>query len=124
MARNQKNFQLFTYVDDNALSWNMRGEDGGAAAGVDGHAALVAGQPRWERQTKRMHCRKVIFHDPVTFRTIDPIIYTPTAYAAIHKGDILAVQVTGLATTVNYECIAKVPEKQPRDAGARQLADS
>jgi hypothetical protein len=124
MARNQKNFNLFTYVDDNGLSWNMRGEDGGAGAGVDGHAVFVAGQPRWERQTKRMHARKAIYQDAVTFRTVDPIIYTPTAYNAIAKGDVLAVLVAGLATTVNYTCIGKSPEKQPRDSASRQLADS
>jgi len=124
MARNQKNFQLFTYVDGDGTHWNMRGEDGGAAAAIDGHAPLVAGQPRWERQTKRMHARRIVYQDPVTFRTVDPIIYTAAAYDAIHKGDVLPVQVTGLATTVNYTCIAKIPERQPRDAPARQLADA
>ena len=123
MARNQKNFQLFTYVDDNARSWNLRGEDGGAAAAVDDHAAFGATQPRWPRSSRRMHPRKIIYQDAVTFRTIDPIFYTSTAYNAVAIGDIVSVPVTGLATNVNYTAIVKVPEKQPRTAGARQLAD-
>lgn len=122
MARNQKNFQNFLYVDDNGDSWNKRGEDGGAAAAVDGHAALDATKPFWEDHA-RMRVRRIIYTDPTTGRTIDPIFYTPTAYNAVALGDTVAVQVSGLATTVNYAASKKVPEKQPSRRAARQLPD-
>jgi hypothetical protein len=121
MARNQKNFQNFLYIDDNDVHWTKRGEDGGDAAAVDGHAA-GDGSPTWV-DSSRMKVRRVIYQDPTTFRTVNPIIYTPTAFAAIALGDILAVQVEGLATTVNYNAVKKVGERQPSRGAARQLAD-
>jgi hypothetical protein len=122
MPRNQKNYDNFLYVDDNATDWTKRGESGGAAAAVDGHATGT-GAPTWI-DSSRMRVRRVVYQDPVTFRTIDPIIYTPTAYAAIALGDTLAVEVTGIATTVNYNATKKVGERQPSRGPSRQLADS
>lgn len=123
MARNQKNFDLQLYVDDNGDSWNKRGEVGGAAAGVDGHAALNPAFPVWI-DSGRQRVRRVVYMDPTTFRTVDPVFYTPAAYAAVAPGDVIAVQVEGLATTVNYAAVRKIPEKQPRRAASRQLADA
>jgi hypothetical protein len=71
-----------------------------------------------------MHVRKIIYQDPVTFRTIDPIFYTAAAFTTVALGDIVAVQVAGLATTVNYTAVKKVPEKQPSRGSSRQLADT
>lgn len=122
MARNQKNFNNFLYTDDNTVAWTKRGEDGGDAAGVDGHATGT-GAPTWI-DSSRMKVRRVIYQDPTTFRTVDPIIYTPTAFAAIALGDVLAVQVVGLDTTVNYSAVKKRAEKQPSRGVSRQLADS
>jgi hypothetical protein len=122
MARNQKNFQNFLYVDDNGVSWTKRGEDGGAAAAVDGHATGT-NAPTWINSS-RMRTRKIIYQDPVTFRTIDPIFYTATAFGAVALGDIVAVQVPGLATTVNYNAVKKLAEKQPARGTSRQLADT
>lgn len=121
MARNGKNFQNFLYVDDNAVHWTKRGEDGGAAAAVDGHATRD-GSPMWI-DSARMRARRIIYQDPTTFRTIDPIFYTAAAFAAVALGATLAVQVEGLATTVNYSAVKKVAEKQPARGAARQLAD-
>lgn len=124
MPRNQKNFGYQTYVDDDGTSWNKRGETGGAAAAVDGHAAAVASQPVWEERPHNT-VRKIIYMDPTTGRTVKPIFYTAAAYSAVALGDIVAVQVAGLATTVNYTAIQKVPEKK-RGAPVftRQLADA
>lgn len=122
MARNQKNFDNFLYTDDNAVDWTKRGESGGAAAAVDGHATGT-GAPTWI-DSSRMKVRRIVFQDPTTFRTIDPIIYTPTAYAAVDLGDVVAVQVEGLATTVNYAAVKKVGEKQPSRGPSRKLADA
>lgn len=124
MARNQKNFSYFTYVDDNADTWNVRGEDGGSGTAVDGHAALTAGAPVWGRNTTRRHVRFVEATDSTTFRKVRFIVYTPTAFAAIAGGDVIAVTVPGLATTVNYNVSAKIPEKQPIAAASRHLADT
>lgn len=122
MARNQKNFQNFLYVDDNGVSWTKRGESGGDATAVDGHASGT-NAPTWF-DSPRMRVRRIIYQDPVTFRTVDPIFYTAAAYAAVSLGATLAVQVEGLATTVNYNAVKKVPEKQPSRGPSRQLADS
>ena len=121
MARNQKNFDNFLYTDDNGVDWTKRGESGGDGSAVDGHATGTLA-PTWI-ESSRMRVRRVIYQDPTTFRTVDPIIYTPTAYAAIALGDIIAVQVEGLATTVNYTAIKKVAEKQPSRGVSRKLAD-
>lgn len=122
MPADQPNFNLFTYVDDNAVSWNKRGEDGGPAALVDGHASFGA-HPNWGKETRRHSVRKIIYQDGTTFRTVRSIFYTPTAYAAVALGDIIAVHVQGETTTVNYAAIKKVPERQPAAAGSRQLPD-
>jgi hypothetical protein len=122
MPADQPNFQLFTYVDDNGVSWNKRGESGGPAAAVDGHAVFGA-HPNWGRETSRHATRKIIYQDPTTFRTVRTIMYTPTAYAAVALGDIIAVHVQGETATVNYSAIKKVPERQPGAAASRQLAD-
>jgi|SRR6185503_2035047 len=122
MARNQKNFDNFLYVDDNAVSWTKRGESGGSATAVDGHATGT-GAPTWI-DSARMKVRRIVYQDSVTFRTVDPIIYTAAAYAAINLGDVVAVSVEGLATTVNYAAIKKVAERQPSRGVSRKLADS
>lgn len=121
MARNQKNFDNFLYVDDNGVSWTKRGESGGDASAIDGHATGT-GAPVWF-DSSRMKVRRIIFQDPTTFRTVNPIFYTAAAYAAVDLGDTLAVQVEGLATTVNYSAVKKIAEKQPSRGAARQLAD-
>jgi hypothetical protein len=121
MAANEKNFQNFLYVDDNGVSWTKRGEDGGAAAAVDGHAAGT-GDPTWINSS-RMRVRKIIYQNATNFRTVDPTFYTAAAFAAVALGDILAVQVPGSATTVNYVAVKKVAEKQPSRGASRQLAD-
>lgn len=123
MARNQKNFGMIDYVDDFATSYSVRGEIGGAFSAVDGHASTYA-FPAWGRQTKNRHVRTVEAQDPTTFRTVRGIVYTPTAYAAIDIGDTIAVQVAGLATTVNYLVSGKNPERQPKVHAPRPLADS
>src|SRR5258708_19023642 len=115
MARNQKNFQNFLYVDDNGDSWTKRGEDGGGAAAVDGHATFSAANRTWE-DSSRMKVRRILYQDPVTFRTADPIFYTAAAFAAVALGDIIAVDVQGDATTINYAAVKKLPERQPRRA--------
>jgi len=124
VARNQKNFRYFTYVDDSGVDWNKRGEDGGAAAAVDGHAASVASQQVWH-ETRHNHVRKIRYMDSATGRTVDPIFYTSTAYNAVALGDIIAVQVAGLATTVNYTAVQKLGEhRQGIPNFTRQLADT
>lgn len=122
MARNQKNFQNLLYVDDNGTSWTKRGESGGDAAAVDGHASGT-NAPTWI-DSSRMKVRRIIYQDPTTFRTVNPIFYTAAAYAAVALGDTLAVQVEGLATTVNYNAVKKQAERQPSRGPARQLADT
>lgn len=124
MARNQRNYSYFTYVDDNGTTWNVRGEDGGAFSLVDGHAAFTAGEPVWGANTRNRHVRYVEATDPTTFRKVRGVVYTAAAFAAIAGGDTVAVQVPGLATTVNYNVSAKIAEKQPIAAGSRHLADA
>lgn len=123
MPGNRKNFSYFTYTDDNAVDWNLRGEDGGAGSSVDGHSAFTAGAPVWTSNTKRHHVRYVEATDSATFRKIRFVVYTPTAFAAIAGGDAITVPVPGTATTVTYNVSAKIPERQPLAAASRHLAD-
>ncbi len=123
MAADQANRQLFTYVDDNGVSWNKIGADGGPASAVDGHAAFGA-NPNWGRETPRHSTRKIIYQDPTTFRTVTAIFYTAAAYAAVAVGtDTIAVHVPGETATVTYTAVKKVPERQPAARAARQDAD-
>lgn len=122
MAADQKNFQLYTYVDDNGVSWNKRGELDAARNAVDGNAAF-GNHPNWGRETSRHSVRKIIYQDATTFRTKKVIFYTAAAYAAVALGDIIAFHVEGEVAAVNYNAIKKVPERQPAAAGTRQLAD-
>jgi hypothetical protein len=119
----QKNFSFFEYVDDNAVNWCIRGEDGGAGSAIDGHATDHA-NPYWGRVTKRKSPRYAVFQDPVTFRTVKFIVYTPTAFALIGSGDTITVPVEGEATGVTYEFAARIPEKQSVPRASRHLADS
>ena len=124
MARNQKNFGLSAYIDDNAGNWNKRGETGGAFAGVDGHAASNATYNIWI-ESPRNRARTVTAMDATTGRTVKAVIYTPTAFGAIHKGDSVSVDVAGLATTVTYTVIAKNAERTPGVPNfTTQLADA
>lgn len=123
MPADQKNFQLFTYVDNNGVSWNKRGELDAVRNAVDGSSAFGA-NPAWGRETPRHRVRKMLYQDPTTFRTKTVIMYTAAAAAAITLGtDTLAFHVEGETGTVAYTAIQLIDEKQPRAAGSRQLAD-
>lgn len=121
MAADQKNFQNYLYVDDNAVHWTKRGEDESVRGAVDGHAS-AAGDPVW-RDGPRMRTRAVIYQDSTTFRTKRIVVYTPTAFAAISLGATLAFHVEGETGTVSYAAIKKEGEKQPGRGASRQLAD-
>ena len=123
MAADQKNFQLYTYLDDNAQSWNKRGELDADRNAVDGSTAFGA-HPAWGAESRRHRVRKAVYVDPTTFRSKTIIVYTPTAFAALTPGtSTLAFHVEGETATVTYTLASKIPEKQPAAAGSRQLAD-
>jgi hypothetical protein len=119
----QKNFQYFTYTDDNGAAWNKLGWLDSAVNAVDGSTALTAGARVFPHSTRRYHPRQVVWRDPTTFRTVRTTIYTSAAFAAITSATTLAVNVPGLATTVPYTAKLKIAEKQPLAASTRQLAD-
>lgn len=121
MAADQRNFQNYTYTDDNGVTWTKRGESDAARNAVDGNAAAAA-HPTW-RNSPRMKARTITYQDSTTFRTKSVIFYTAAAFAAVALGDIIAFHVEGETTTVNYAAVKKNAEKQPSRAGARQLAD-
>ena len=123
MAVNQKNTSYFLYTDDNAVDWNVRGEDGGPAAAVDGHTTDYT-HPAWGRNTTRRHVRYAVYRDPSSFRSVKCVIYTPTAFAAIAAGDTVSVMVAGSATGVTYTLAQKVSEKQPIPSASRHLAET
>lgn len=122
MAANEKNFQMFSYTDDNASVWNKRGLLDASINGVDGSTALTAGQPVWI-DTKRKQTRKAVFVDPTTFRTVRVTIYTPAAFAALTSASTINVNVPGEVAAVVYSLSEKVAEKQPVAKATRQLAD-
>jgi hypothetical protein len=65
----------------------------------------------------------VVAQDPVTFRTIRFPVYTVAAFTAITGATTIAVSVPGLATTVNYNVIQKLDERQQIARTSRNLAD-
>lgn len=123
MASNEKNSNLFTYVDNNGTTWNKRGPIDTATNAIDGSTALTAGAPIWFDSPKRRRCRKAVFYDPVTFRTVRFPVYTSAAFAAITGATTLAVNVPGLSTTVTYSLAQKIDEKQEVAKTSRNLPD-
>jgi len=123
MAADQKNFQLFTYVDDNGVSWNKRGELNTNRQAVDGSSAFGA-HPNWGRETRRHSVRKIRYVDSTTFRSVEVIFYTAAAYnAVVLATDTIAIHVEGNVATVAYTAAKKIAERQPQALGSRQLAD-
>ncbi len=122
MAADQKNFELFTYVDDNGQSWNKRGELDAARNAVDGNAAFGV-HPNWGRNTVRHSPRFITYQDPTTFRTKNVVFYTAAAYALVALGDIIAFHVEGEVAAVNYAAVKKHAERQPLQAATRKLVD-
>jgi hypothetical protein len=112
MAANQRNFQYFTYVDDNGTSWNKKGVLDAAVNALDGSAALTSGAPVWE-DGGRFRTRKATFLDGTTGRTVEYTIYTAAAFSALTSASTLAVSVPGEATAVTYTLSRKTAEKQP-----------
>ncbi len=122
MAANQKNSNLFTYVDSNGTTWNKRGPIDTAINAIDGSAALTAGAPVWT-DTKRRRCRKAVFVDPTTFRTVRFPVYTTAAFTAITGATTLSQNVPGETAAVTYNLSEKIEEKQPIAKASRNLAD-
>ena len=122
MAASQKNFTIFTYTDDNAVDWNMRGELDAVRNAVDGSTA-AGGNPPFI-PSRRHTPRKIIYQDASTFRTKTLIFYTAAAYAAITLGtDSLSFPVEGEATAVLYVAKKKVGERNPSATPGGNLAD-
>lgn len=122
MAANQRNSNLFTYHDDNGVTWNKRGPIDTAINALDGSAALTAGAPVWTDQKSR-RCRKAVFFDPVTFRTVRFPVYTTAAFAAITGATTLGVNVPGEVAAVTYSLAEKIPEFQRAAKTSRNLQD-
>lgn len=123
MAAEQKNFGLFTYVDDGGTSWNKRGELDAIRNAVDGSTAF-GGNPNWGRETRRHRVRKAIYQDPTTFRTKTCIIYTAAAFAALTVGtSTLAFKVEGNTAAVTYTLAELRPESPTTSFAPRNLAD-
>jgi hypothetical protein len=123
MAVEQRNFQLYTYVDNNGVSWDKRGEQDAVRNAVDGSTAFGA-HPAWGRETRRHRTRKVIYRDATTFRTKTVIMYTAAALAAITLGtSSLTFFIEGEATGVVYLAYKVIAENQPSVGAARQLAE-
>ena len=122
MAANQRNTNLFHYVDDSGTGWSARGEIDTAVNALDGSSALVAGNPVWIDSARRQ-TRKAVFFDPATFRTKRVVVFTAAAYAAITGATTLAVNVPGETATVTYSLSQKIPERQPIGKTSRNLPD-
>jgi hypothetical protein len=111
MAREAKNFGLFTYVDNNSVDWNKRGEVDAVRNAVDGSTAAT-GAPVWH-EGPRQRSRKVVYQDPTTFRTKTVVFYTASTWAAITlRSSTLSFYIEGDATAVVYTAVDKIGEKQ------------
>lgn len=124
MAGNQKNFAFFTYLTDQSVAMNVKGEVNGAFSAVDGHAAPVLTQPTLTGINKRNRPRYAIAEHGATFRRARGIIYTPTAFAAMVLGSTVNVAVAGVTGSTAFTVIDLQPEKLRRaTATSRNLAD-
>ena len=124
MAADQRNFQVFSYVDGSGAVWNKRGVLNAAINAIDGSTALTAGKPVFPAASRRYHVREAIFYDPTTFRTVKFTVYTAAAMAAIiATPPTLNIHVEGETAAVAYSLSATVPEKMPVAKSTRQLAD-
>lgn len=122
MAADQPNRGYWTYVDGNGLSWNKLGAIDTACQAIDGSTAS-GDNPDYPRGSRRRHARRAVFTDPTTFRTKSCVIYTSAAFDAIAAGATIAVHVPGETATVSYTLSAKIPDRAPVNATARNLAD-
>lgn len=122
MPATQQNFNYWTYVSDDGTTYNTRASTTWAATAAHGLAARTDGAPRFIA-SKSQTARKFIYRDPTTFRTVTGPVGTAEAYAAAALGDVVAFYVPGLATSVNYELVKKVPEKVPTTIVGRQDPD-
>ncbi len=123
MVAEQKNFGLFTYLDDNGQSWNKRGELDAIRNAVDGSTAFGA-HPAWGAESRRHRVRKGIYQDPTTLRTKTIIVYTPTAAAALVPGtSTLSFKVEGNTAAVVYTYEGLIPEHQPKQKASVNLVD-
>ena len=119
----QRNFDYFAYESDDATTYCLRADEDWGNNAASGGAAC-AGAPAYGRATSRRAPRKAIYRDPQTFRTFTEPVFTPTAYAALTVGtSTWAVNVPGLATTVSYTLVKKVPERIPSTVVGRQDTD-
>lgn len=118
----QQNFNYFTYVSDDGVTYNLRASTTWAATAAHGLAARTAGAPRLIA-SKSQSPRKFIYRDPTTFRTVQGPVGTAADYAAAALGDIVAFAVPGLTGTVSYELVKKVPEQVPTSIVGRQDLD-
>lgn len=123
MAANQRNYQVFTYVDNDGNTWNKRGTLDAAINAIDGSAALTAGARVWIDTGRKKHTRKAVFFDPTTFRTVRFTVYTAAAFAAITGTTTVAINVPGNTAAVTYSLSEKIDEKNPVAKSTRQLAD-
>lgn len=122
MPATQPNFSYYTYESDDGTTYNLRAQVEWAAYAAHGLAARTNGAPRFV-PSKSQTPRTFIYRDPTTFRTRSGPVGTAADYAAADLGDVIAVYVPGLAATVNYELVKKVPERVPTTIVGRQNAD-
>ena len=122
MAADQRNSTLFTYVDENGTTWNKRGPIDAAINAIDGSTAFTPGAPLW-LDSKAHRCRKAVFQDGTTFRTVRFPVYTHAAFVAITSATTLARHVEGETAAVTYSMSQKIPEQQRASKASRNLAD-
>jgi hypothetical protein len=119
-----RDFGYFTYLDDNAQSWNKKGDATWGAAAASGGTAFGT-HPMWQTNNHGHHVRSALFQDSTTGRVFKGIVYTPTAFAALTIGtSTVSVKVPGLETAIVYTCIAKSPEKQRGARTVRTLTEA
>ncbi len=123
MAIEQENFSLYTYVDNNGVSFNKRGEKEGVRQAVDGSSA-AGGNPAWGRDTTRRSVRKIKYKDGTTQRTKTVIFYTAAAFNAITEGtSTLTFVIPGSVTGVVYTADKKIAERRPAATAGGNLAE-
>ena len=110
----QRNLQWYRYVGDKGTNYAiMADKQWGDSAGSGLTTAQTTDIP-FGPQTRLHHTRKVIYQDPVTFRTVKHPVGTVAAYGAAPS--TINVSIVGSATPVTYNLSQSIPEKlrQPK----------
>jgi hypothetical protein len=117
----QRNFKWYRYVDNDGRNWALRADAEEGDNATFGLGAFNVADQAFGPQSRRHVPRRVVYQDPVTFRSRVVVVGTSAALAAVPA--TLSVSVPGNAAPVTYNLAGDLPEKIQKPKASRNLAD-